>query len=122
MRNRLAVAVAFFLLLSGALLAINAQDQRPRPGKGKADERALQVSERQALQACGASPVALREMIANLPRPQGYHCPHWSTHCWCSGGAGSEDCNNLKTSGKCSGDIQTGTSADGNGLAGICKK
>lgn len=120
--RRSTIALVFFILLSGALLAINAQEQRPRPAPAGADERVLQVSEREALRACGASPIAVREIIAKLPRPQGYQCPDWSTHCWCSGGAGSKDCNNLKTSGKCSGDIQTGTSADGNGLAGICKK
>ena len=122
MNRRSTIAFAFFLLLSGAQFAITAQDQRPRPTAGRADERALQVSEREALRACGASPIALREIIANVPRPQGYQCPEWSTHCWCSGGAGSTDCTNLKSSGNCSGDIQTGTSADGNGLSGICKK
>jgi hypothetical protein len=120
MYRRLTIAFAFFLLLSGALFAINAQDQRPRPTT--AGERAPQISEREALRACGASPIALREIITKLPGSQGYHCPAWSTHCWCSGGGGSTDCNNLKISGNCSGDIQTGTSADGKGLSGICKK
>ena len=105
--------ICIFILLVGCT--------KPQTVDGPQFER-FNVKDLDVLRPGGQQPAVLDQVILSAGGSQEFSCPWWSTKCWCDGGAGSTDCNDLIASGKCGNSgIDTGTSAGG-GNAGTCNR
>src|SRR5262245_48939300 len=82
------------------------------------------VTDLDVLKPGNPSPAVLDQLIRSAGGPLEYNCPWWSPKCWCDGGAGSTDCNNLVASGKCGTDatLDTAPQAGAPSLAGTCNR